>query len=157
MASLSGYRKIVLKGDFGQHEEGPLLAIASPGMNLVMDVTAETQQRQSYTPGSTDYVGTGTGITTTKGPIKILKEDSLQGKTVDDAYAIGDNAFIYIPQPGDVLQVLAASGETIVKSSGMSAAATGKWAIDATNASVECMESSVGALAADTLVRVRVL
>lgn len=157
MPSISGNNKIVLKGDFGQHEEGPLKAAASPGMNLVLAADFATQERHYYTPGGTDYVGTGTGDTTTKAPIKILKEDSLQGNTVDDAYASGDNAFIYIPKAGDVLQVLVKSGETVGKTDGLSADSTGKWVVDSTNSAVEALEKSDGALSEDTLVRVRVM
>lgn len=161
MASISGNNTIVLKGSYdlgaSQHEEGPLAAAASPGMNLVLANNAATQGRDTYTPGSTDFVGTGTSITTTKAPIKILKEDVLQGKTINDAYASGDNAFIYIAKPGDVLQVLVASGQTVAKTDGLTANSTGKWVTDTTNACVEALESSGGALGADTHMRVRVL
>ena len=156
MASVSGSNKIVLKGDFGMHEEGRLNAIAYPGMNVVMTADFSSLERHVYTPGGTDYVGTGTGITTTKAPVKVLKEDALQGKTVDDAYAADDPGFIYIPQPGDMLQVLVLSGQNVDKGEGLSAGSDGKWVVDTTNAAVEATENS-GLLSADTLVRVRVL
>lgn len=41
-----------------------------------------------------------------KGPIFVLLEDSLQGKTVDDAYAAGDFAPLYTPLPGEELNLL---------------------------------------------------
>lgn len=41
-----------------------------------------------------------------KGPYIVLLEDSLQGKTVSDAYAAGDRAFGYVPLPGDELNLL---------------------------------------------------
>ena len=161
MASISGYNKIVLKAGYtegaAEHEEGVLDAAATPGMNLVLGADFETQQRHRYTPGSTDYVGTGTGITTTKAPVKVLKEDSLEGKTINDAYASGDNVFIHIGKSGDVLQVLVASGETIIKAGGLSAGSDGKWVADTTNAAVEALEASNGALGEDTHMRVRVL
>lgn len=155
--SISGNNKIVLKGDHGVHEEGPLAAIASPGMNLVVTNAARTQERDTVTPGSTDYAGAGTDTTTAKGPIKILKEDALRSKTITDAYASGDDSFWYVPLPGDVLQVLVASGQTVTKGDGLSAGADGKWVTDTTNAVVEALEASGGALAADNHVRVRVL
>lgn len=36
----------------------------------------------------------------------ILCEDSLRGRTVDDAYAAGDHFFAYIPANGELVQVL---------------------------------------------------
>jgi len=38
--------------------------------------------------------------------IAVLLEDSLQGKTVSDAYVDGDQCFLYCPIPGDELNVL---------------------------------------------------
>lgn len=157
MPSISGYRKIVLKGDFGQHEEGPLAAIASPGMNLVMTNAAETQQRQTVTPGAT--LVSAAGGTATASPIKVLKEDGLVGgKTIDDAYASGDNAMYYVPKAGDVIQVLVASGQTITKGQAGWAIASGKWNGGAADPKAvgEFLEASGGALAADTHMRLRV-
>lgn len=157
MASISDAHTIVLNGDYGKHDEGILSGAASPGMNLAMTTATESMGRHIYAAGGTDNVGTGTGITTTAAPIKIVKEDALQGKTVDDAYVTGDNVFFYEPLPGDVLQVLVTSGQTVTKGSGLSAASTGKWVSDSTNVAVESLEDSAGALGADTLMRVRVL
>lgn len=39
------------------------------------------------------------------GPIVVLTENFLQGKTYDDAYAAGDRCFLYAPVPGDELNV----------------------------------------------------
>lgn len=161
MASLSGHNKIVLKAGYteggAEHEEGPLASAATPGMNMVMGLAARTQERDTWAPGSTDYPGTGTGPTTTKNPVRVLKEDGLIGSTLDTAYAAGSNVFIHIAKPGDVLLVLVASGQTVVRGDGLSAIANGKWNNDATNVAVEALESSGGALAADTHMRVRVL
>lgn len=161
MASISGNNKIVIKAGYTQgaaeHEEGPLQGAATPGMNLVMTAADEVLGRHTYKADSTDYVGTGTSITTAKGPIKVLKENAMFGGTIDTAYASGDNAFIHIAKPGDVLQVLVASGQTVLKTSGLTAGSDGKWVVDTTNAVVEALEDSNGALGADTHVRVRVL
>lgn len=41
-----------------------------------------------------------------KGPLAILLADNLQGKTATDAYAAGDRCFLYVPLPGDELNLL---------------------------------------------------
>lgn len=157
MASISGANMIWLKGDYGQHEEGILKVAAYPGMNLVMTNDQESQGRHSYQPGYSYYVGTGTDVTAAAGQIKVLKEDVFQGKTVDDAWAANDNCQFYIPLPGDIIQVLVLSGQTVRKGDGLSANSAGKWVVDATEPAVQALEKSNGALSADTLVRVRVL
>lgn len=161
MASISGNNKIVIKGGYTEggteHEEGVLKTAAYPGMNMVMTNDFEVQGRHTYTPGSTDYAGTGTDVTTAKAPIMILKEDVLTGHTVDDVQEALDNCFMHIAKPGDVLQVLVASGQTVAKGGGLTANSTGKWVSDTTNAAVQALERSNGALGADTLMRVRVL
>jgi hypothetical protein len=59
MASISGANTILLKFDEdGQFLEGPLAAAAMPGMNLVMTSAADTQLRDTYTPGATSAGGT---------------------------------------------------------------------------------------------------
>lgn len=159
--SISGASTIVLKGKYTEggveREEGPLSVAAYPGMNVTMTNDAEAQGRQTYKPGGTDWAGTGTDVTTSKAPVWILREDRLVGKTVADQYAAGDNAQIHIASPGDVLQVLVKSGESVAKGSGLSAGTDGYWVVDSTNAAVLAEESSGGALASNTLVRARVL
>lgn len=44
--------------------------------------------------------------------IAILREDDLQGKTVDDAYVSGTRGFLYCPIPGDELLVRVAAPGT---------------------------------------------
>ncbi len=161
MASISGSHKIVLKGKYSEggaeHEEGRILAAAYPGTNVTLANNFDELGRQCYTPGATDYAGTGTDVTTSKAPIWILKEDPLIGGTVNTQYAADDNVFIHMANPGEILQVLVASGQTVAKGGGLTAASTGKWVSDATNAAVIALESSGGALVADTLMRVRIL
>jgi len=41
-----------------------------------------------------------------QGPLAILLPDELQGKTVSDAYSDGDRCFLYVPIPGEELNVL---------------------------------------------------
>lgn len=158
--SISGKNKIVLKASFSEgateSEEGILSGgPASPGMNVVLQTAAAVQNRDTYAPGATRVGGTAAGAAVS--PVKVLKEDSLQGKTVSDAYATGDNLFIHQSKTNDVVQVLVASGQTILKGDGAFAIASGKWngATATINAVGEFLEASGGALAADTLMRVR--
>lgn len=153
MASLSGNNKIVLKGDFGQYEEGPLAAAASPGMNVVMTVAVRTQERDTWTPGATRVGGTAAGGAAS--PVTVVREDGLQGRTVNDAYALGENVFLYKPKKGDVCQVLVKAAEDVDKGEGLSAGADGMWVAATANSVCEAIEDSGGALAANTLMRVR--
>lgn len=157
MPQITAHNKIVLKGDFGQHEEGVLAtAPAMPGMNVVLTNAAATQKRDTYAPGAT-LVG-GTAGTAAASPIKVVKEDALTGRTVETAYAVGENLLVYLPKKGDVIQVLVASGQTVTKNQQGWAIASGKWNGGAAgvNGVGEFLEASGGALAADTLMRLRV-
>lgn len=155
MASISGAKTVLLKGDYVQWEEGPLAtAPALPGMNVVMTTAADALGRATYAPGATAAGATGAGGAVS--PIKLVIEQALYGKTVNDAYAVGDNVRFIIPHKGDVLQVLVVTGQTITKGQGAEAAASGKWQAATIGAVAQFLEASGGALAADTLMRVRV-
>lgn len=158
--SFSGTAKIVVKGKYTQggaeSEEGVLKVAAYPGQNVTLCNDFDQQGRQVYTPGSTDYAGTGTDVTTAKSPIWLLKEDPLQGSTIETEYAAGDTVPIHMCSQGEVVQVLALSGENIQKGEGLTANSAGKWVVDTTNAAVIALETT-GSLSADTLLRVRVL
>ena len=93
---------IVLKGK-GHYEEGVLTTTASPGMGL------ERSTGNSYARITASQANALKGLD----GLIIALEDSLQGKTKDDAYAIGDVVSAYTPVPGDVVQVLIKDGETI--------------------------------------------
>jgi hypothetical protein len=161
MASVSGNNKIVLKGKYTdggcEHEEGILDAAAYPGMNVVMGTAAADQEVHHWRPDGTDYAGTGTDITVSKGGMTLVKENALEGGTVDDAYDSGDRAFLHHCSPGEHVQVLAISGENWSKGDGVKAFTDGKFIADSTNPVAIALESTGGALGADTLVRVRVL
>jgi len=86
---------IVLIGN-GRHEEFPAAGAITPGDCVKMAAA-----------------GTVTAGLLANGELLIAKEDALQGKTVDDAYASGDVVFTYIPVPGDVLSLRAAATQTI--------------------------------------------
>jgi hypothetical protein len=157
VASLSGNNKIVLRGaETGNYEEGLLSGAASPGMNLVLRQTTSSYERHEYSAGGSDYVGTGTEVSVTAGNLKIVVENSVEGLTVDDAYASGDDVYFYLPKPGDVLQLLVLSGQTPVKGTGCSAGTDGKFVTDAVNPVGEFLEGVPSAIAADTLFRVRI-
>lgn len=159
--SISGCSKIRVKCKYTEGgvecEEGFLKAAAYPGSNVVQCNDFERQGTQTYQLGSTDYAGTGTDTTTTKNPMWLLVEDVYQGKTVADQLATGDNVQIHMCSPGEIVQVLVASGQTVVKGSGLSANTSGLFVVDATNAACIALEPSGGSLASDKLVRVRVL
>lgn len=161
MASISGKNKIVLLASYSEggteSEEGPLAAPASPGMNVVPTTAADAQGRRTWTPGATPVGGTAAGAAA--GPVTVLKEDALQSKTVNDAYASGDNGFYHRAKKGDKFQVLVASGQTVLKGDLGWAIASGKWngATASINGVVRFLEASGGALAADTLMRVEMM
>lgn len=94
--------------------------------------------------------------------LKIAVEDALQGRTVDDAYADGDQVFFYEPKNGDHLLVLVASGENIAVGDTLVPTGGGDGKFEEAGGSetryaFEALESTGGALAADTLVKVRCL
>lgn len=141
---------IVLKG-MGHHDEATVFAALSPGMgcNLHLDTTLKLAQEQAAQAEAL------------KGGLLIAKEDALQGKTVDDAYAAADVGFYYIPLPGDHVQVLAKTGEDIALGdkliiegggSGLFVEAAGT----ETKYQVQALEAA-GVLAASTLIAVKVL
>lgn len=46
--------------------------------------------------------------------IAVAKEDALQGKTIEDAYAMGDVVSYVLPNPGDEVAVLLKASENVV-------------------------------------------
>ena len=91
---------IVLKGK-GHHDEGVLGTVASPGMSISFEADGQYDKNTSAT------------AVAIKEGLKIVKEDALQGKTVSDAYAVGDTVFFYEPLPGDHVQLLVLEDEAI--------------------------------------------
>jgi hypothetical protein len=146
---MASNKTIVLKG-YGHHEEGVLGTIAAPGEAIELQGDGEYDRLVSVV------------ATALKGGLKIVKEDALQGKTVDDAYAIGDTVFLYSPIQGDHVQVLVKTGEDIDigdnivvegGTSGLFVEAAGT----ETKFQLEALEDSGGVLAANTLIKCRVL
>lgn len=156
MPQITAHNKIVLKAMYGeggtQHLEGIAGAAVTPGMNVVMTTAVEVNKRHTYVPGAAAAVG----------GLKVVKEQILVGKTVDDVIASGDNIEMHVAVPGDHIQARVAAGQTIAKGGGVVPLASGLWGVPAgapaPNPLAEALESSGGvALTADTLMRVRVL
>lgn len=149
MAALTGGpHTIVLNGD-GSYEEGPMATTGQAGMNVVMTAASEQLMRDSYAIGVS---------LSTANHLKLLREDQLQGKTIDTTlYQVGDNAFVYVAVPGDVVLLLVKSGATVNKADGLSADATGAFVVDNTAPKAQALEASGGALAVATHLRARVL
>lgn len=140
---------ILLNGK-GHHDEGVADTAIRPGTAITLASDNKYDE------------ATGVQATLLKGGLKIAKEDGLRGKTVDDAYAANDIVQFYIPVPGDRLNVLVKTGadidvgdKLIVEGGG-----SGLW-IEAAGTEArfqaEALEDSGGALAAATLIRVRIL
>jgi hypothetical protein len=156
---ITAHNRIVLKASYSeggsQHEEGILAAAGSPGMNVVMTSATERMKVHTITPGPTAVAAAGSGAAA--GPVKLLKEDVLNGRTVDTAYAVGEQVPYHNCQPGDIVQVRVQSGQTVVKGNGASAVATGLWNVATVNSVAEFLEGSGGAaLTVDTLMRARI-
>lgn len=137
-------KTIVLKGR-EHHDEG-IAASAGilPGQAVVTQASGGTFERNAYGLAGAASAG-----------LCIVKEDALQGKTVLDAYAISDPLLLYRPVAGDEFYVLVLSGETVTIAAAGAKAANGKFDVGA--GPIEFLEDSGGALAADTLVKARML
>ncbi len=133
---------ILLDAAGSKREEGTLDTVASPGMNIVLASDG------NFDPGA--------GATDATLP-RIVVEDSLQGKTVSDAYVVGERVFYMIPRRGDVVNILGLSGQTLNKAVLVEADSAGKFIIG-TGASVQfIIEEDAGVLSADKLVAGRAL
>jgi biotin carboxyl carrier protein len=140
---------IVLK-QRGHHDEGVADAAIRPGEAIELAADGKFDPQASAQAAAL------------KGGLKVAKEDALQGKAVDDAYAADDVVFFYSPVQGDHLQVLVKTGEDINVGDKLVVEGGGsglfvETAGTETKFQLEALEDSGGALAADTLLRVRVL
>lgn len=100
---MSSHATIVLSPDpKGRFVEGIISGTPKPG--TIMEVKAATEPVggkhtwQVYQPGGDGQRNVG--------PLAILCEDRLQGKTVSDAYVSGTLGQLYFVQPGDEVQLL---------------------------------------------------
>lgn len=154
MASLSGHNTVMLRCEGGRHEEFIVAtAAATPGMNVVPTNAVRVQEVDTAAPGASSVGGTDAIVAGSQ--LWIVKERGLVGETIDDAVAVGDRAGAYSPRKGDVMLVLALSGEDIDKEEGIAFNAAGKAVAAATGIVARSVEDTGGALAADTHIRVR--
>jgi len=148
------FQTIVLKG-VGHIEEGVIVneydglgdPYIYPGMGIQKNTDGEF------------VVGIGGTVDGHRGLVRIAMEDYLLGKTVTDPYAEGGTVRYYMPEHGDELLVLVTSGENLVIGDLLiNDASTGLWIKTTGTVEMEpfeVQESTGGALAADTLVRVK--
>lgn len=92
--------KILLKGK-GHHDEGRAGGDVSPGEAVRLAADGK-YDRESLAPGVAPDRG-----------IIVAQEDALQGRTIIQDYALDDVIFLYVPLPGDHLNLLVKSGEDI--------------------------------------------
>lgn len=139
-------RTIMLKCK-GHWDEGFLDTVATPGMHV-----------QMAADGKYDLSPAAIGELVKGGKFKIVREDDLQGKTITDAYAIGDRVFLYTPLAGDHLGLFVKTGANIAVADKIvpEGGGTGLWIEGAgTEAKYFAVaeESTGGALAANTHVK----
>lgn len=138
---------ILLKGK-GHQEEGIMGTVGTPGMHVTMQADGEWDL-------SPEAIASLSKVA----PV-ILLEDSLQGKTKTQAYAIGDLAFLYQPLPGDELNLFVKAGANLVVGDDVvqEGGGTGLWVEAAgteTEFTFEALESTGGALGANAHVKCR--
>ena len=98
--------RIVIDGDAGRgkYTEGIIATgeTPKPGTILQLDASVATAGgRHTWKIYDRDADGDRPA-----GPYAVLREDIFQGKGVSDAYAAGDRCFLYVPLPGDELNLL---------------------------------------------------
>jgi len=141
-------RMILLKGK-GHHEEGILDTVGTPGMHV-----------QLAADGHWDLSPAAIAELVKGGGFAILKEDALQGKTITQAYAIGDLAFLYHPVVGDHLALFVKAAANLVIDDKVvpEGGGTGLW-VEAAGTEARyfavALESTAGALGANTHVKCR--
>lgn len=142
-------KTIVLKQK-GHHDEGVAGGAITPGMAVELQAAGNYLQQSSAQAAAL------------KGGCKIAKEDALQGKTLTQPYANGDQLFFYTVMPGDHIHVFVKAGQNIAVSdklvvegggSGLFVEAAGT----ETKFQFEALESSGGALAANTHIKARAI
>jgi len=101
-----GNEIIVSAGTYrGRLLEGPISGALKPGTIVQIDVSEGLDSNGNFTWQAYDADADGGRP---KGFLAVLLPDTLQGKTADTAYADGDHCFVYVPEPGDELNLLLA-------------------------------------------------
>ena len=96
------YKTIILKNYSNVFEEMVAATAILPGMLVEQTASAATVGVHSTAGGPT-------------APIMFAYEDALQGKDIDDAYAIGDQVRVWIPKSGDQVYACLEDEQTIVE------------------------------------------
>lgn len=141
------YNKISLK-TMGHEETVKLGAAASPGMAM-----------EYQDDGKWDPAVSSSAIMAKRG-ISVLKESSLQGKTVEDALTENENVQVIHLMPGDHAQLLVKDGQTLAKGAYISieGGASGLFIATASlaKAHAQCIDA-ISPSGANGLVRARIL
>jgi len=112
MTAANTYNTIVISPNpKGRFVDGIISGTPKPGTVMqVKDATEKVGGNFTYEAYSRDADGNRP-----KGPIAVLCEDHLQGRTIDDAYETGQVGNLYFPLPGDellmILQDVAGTGD----------------------------------------------
>lgn len=105
---------IVLQGDLSvSHDERRVKAATTIKPGMLIEVTTGDVVQPHASAGS--YAEK-----------LVAKEDSYQGKTVDDSYAAGDPCFFHRCQPGDKLQLILVDGAVATLGSFLTSNGDGK-------------------------------
>ena len=95
-------------------------------------------------------------------PLLVADKDQLRSKSVDDAWAIGENMVGILPRSGEIINALVATGQTLIVGSPLARNGSGLLKLAATPASVSatseeiaCFSDEAITTTATTLVRVR--
>lgn len=103
MAGRYLYNSIVVSPEpRGRFFQGPVSGALRPGVVVQIKIATEKVSGNF----SFEVFNTGGDGRRPFGPILVLCEDRLQGKTINDAYASGDLATVYCPLPGDELLMM---------------------------------------------------
>lgn len=150
MDSAGRPRRIHLKkGAESVYEEGKAGAAITPGMLIALNSSAV------YVPH---------GVANGGAEVNIAIEDALQGKTIDDVYAINDLVRFVIPVRGDVVLGILAPGQNVQdgtklvsNGAGLLIAQTGEDADSVLIALEDRNANETGAVISDQRIRCRVL
>lgn len=132
-------RTIVLKGKLGRrYDEARMSVAGKPG--YVCELNADGTMKPHAT------------ISIPLIPIIVLVEDDLQGKTIDDTYAIDDLGRYVVAEPGDIIHLVLKTGQNVANGAYLKSNGDGT-VIAGTNAnSIAKAIEAVDATAADTFI-----
>lgn len=88
----------------GKFIEGVIADTSKPG--TIMQIQAATEMSN----GRPTFIAAAPGTDGKAVVHNVLLEDGLQGKTITDAYVSGTRCFVYVPLPGEELNVIVGEG-----------------------------------------------